>query len=110
MRMHNYKPEFSFPRFYVHISTETDVPGWESSVGSASAAVEHLLEHWDHVLAMIPSATPLCGNDHEEAKHTPELPGKESCCAHLMLEIMPSTAALTAITKYLWLAADKKGK
>lgn len=32
--------EFSPPRFDVHINTETHVPGWENSVGSASAAVE----------------------------------------------------------------------
>lgn len=71
---------------------------------------EHLLEHWNHVLSMISSAIPLCENDHEEAKHTHELPGKESSCAHLMLEIMPCMAALTGITKYLWLAADKGRK
>lgn len=105
--------EFFSPRFDVHIKTEADVPGWENCgirISCCGTHNEHGLEHRDHVLGMTPAATPLCGNDHEEAKLTHELPGKECSCAHLMLEIMPSTAALAGITKYLWLAADKDRK
>lgn len=106
----HYNLEFLSPRFDAHINTETDGKQCGIRISCCGTHHEHLLEHWDHVLSMIPPATPLCGNDHEEAKHTHELPGKESSCAHLRLEIMPSMAALTGITEYLWLAADKERK
>lgn len=105
--------ELISPRFYVHVCTQTDVPGRENSV--VSAIMKPTMNIFGNTYIMCWATASLHSSsihrkEHEKAMHTHRSSVKESYCAHLILQITQSMAGLIVITKYLWLAADKNGK